>query len=290
MPYTAQFFQEKLNVPVEYFNPFRNVQIDPAVNLEELSRVAHSLGEVVGLGLRNLANCPVEMNLMPESTLRWQTFNQKKPYFIFTVISLVLVAGAVGFLFEKLAESKETEIQKLEPEVAARTAKSDQFNRVYSQLQDTQKEAEQIAVWMEQRYYWADVLTQLRGALIRSEDDVKKKLSAQKSGVEAGIWIEQFITMGNLANAAAGGAANPSPDNSGADTGQTINVICRAVNLTSVDPSANSEIAYAVETQLKAVPIFDPKATQLTGNITADDSNGTFTFGVTITLQNPLKL
>ena len=25
MPYTAQFFAEKLNVPVEYFNPFRNV-------------------------------------------------------------------------------------------------------------------------------------------------------------------------------------------------------------------------------------------------------------------------
>src|SRR5205085_1925979 len=51
MPYTAQFFSEKLNVPVEYFNPFRNVQIDPALNLEELAKVAHSLGEVVGLGL-----------------------------------------------------------------------------------------------------------------------------------------------------------------------------------------------------------------------------------------------
>jgi type IV pilus assembly protein PilM len=50
MPYTAQFFAEKLNVPVEYFNPLRNVQIDPSINLEELARVAHSLGEVVGLG------------------------------------------------------------------------------------------------------------------------------------------------------------------------------------------------------------------------------------------------
>ena len=52
---TAQFFAEKLNVPVEYFNPLRNVQIDPAINLEELAKVAHSMGEVVGLGLRNLA-------------------------------------------------------------------------------------------------------------------------------------------------------------------------------------------------------------------------------------------
>src|SRR5271168_5352525 len=116
MPYTAQFFAEKLNVPVEYFNPFRSVQIDPAVNLEELQHVAHGLGEAVGLGLRNLAHCPVELNLMPDSTLRWQAFNQKKPYFIATVFSLVLVAGAVGFLFQKLAESKEVEIEKLGPE------------------------------------------------------------------------------------------------------------------------------------------------------------------------------
>src|ERR1700691_4315799 len=105
MPYTAQFFAEKLNVPVEYFNPFRNVQIDPSVNLEDLSRVAHSLGEVVGLGLRNLANCPVEMNLMPESTLRWQALNEKKPYLVATVFSLVLVAFAIGFLFQELAAS-----------------------------------------------------------------------------------------------------------------------------------------------------------------------------------------
>jgi type IV pilus assembly protein PilM len=117
MPYTAQFFAEKLNVPVEYFNPFRNVQISPAVNLEELSRVAHSLGEVVGLGLRNLATCPVEMNLMPDSTLRWQSFNQKKPYLIATVVSMVLVTFAVGFLFEKLADNKKAEIDRLDPQV-----------------------------------------------------------------------------------------------------------------------------------------------------------------------------
>ena len=66
------------------------------MNLEELARVAHSLGEVVGLGLRNLAHCPVEMNLMPDSTLRWQRFNQKKPYFIATVFSLVAVVAAIG--------------------------------------------------------------------------------------------------------------------------------------------------------------------------------------------------
>ena len=108
MPYTAQFFAEKLNVPVEYFNPLRNVQIDPAINLEELARVAHSLGEVVGLGLRNLAHCPVELNLMPDSTLKWQSFNQKKPYLLATVFSLAAVVLLMGLLFDQLAAGQET--------------------------------------------------------------------------------------------------------------------------------------------------------------------------------------
>jgi hypothetical protein len=323
MPYTAQFFAEKLNVPVEYFNPLRNVQIDPAVNLEELARVAHSLGEVVGLGLRNLAHCPVEMNLMPESTLRWQAFNERKPYFMATVFSLVLVAFAVGFLFEKLAQSKEREIQELQPKLSQIQAKSDSFKRVYGKLKAAQDEAAQISAWMNDRFYWGDVLSQLRGALIRSEDGIRKKLSVQKPGVEVGVWVEQFTSDPALGGAALGagyapnmpmgggfmpgggppGYPAPAPpeavpgaaptDASGAAApapGSVITILCRAVNLSSVDPSANTEIAYEVENQLKAVPIFDPKTTQLTGQITPDDVTGTFTFGVTVTLLNPLKL
>src|SRR6202034_851006 len=118
MPYTTQLFAEKLNVPVEYFNPFRNVQIYPGINLEELARVAHSLGEVVGLGLRNLAHCPVELNLMPESTPNWVQFNQKKPYFIATVFSLVLVVFLSAFVFSKLAAINREELDKLTATIA----------------------------------------------------------------------------------------------------------------------------------------------------------------------------
>src|SRR5262249_15115066 len=123
MAYTAQFFAEKLNIPVEYFNPFRNVQVDPSVNLEDLARVAHSLGEVVGLGLRNLAHCPVELNLIPESTRRTQSFNQKKPYLIATVFSMVLVVGTVGLLFERLADVKMEEYNKIEPKLLSAQAR-----------------------------------------------------------------------------------------------------------------------------------------------------------------------
>src|SRR5207247_6334574 len=113
MPYTAQFFAEKLNIPVEYFNPLRNVQIDPSINLEELARVAHSLGEVVGLGLRNLAQCPVEMNLMPKSSLKRQQFNRKKPYFIPTIFSLLAVVLAYGWFYAKIADIKRDSLARI---------------------------------------------------------------------------------------------------------------------------------------------------------------------------------
>src|SRR6516165_10096942 len=137
MPYTAQFFAEKINVPVEYFNPLRQVQIDPTINLEELARVAHSLGEVVGLGLRNLAHCPVELNLMPESTLKWQSFNQKKPYLIATVFSMVLVVAGIGLLFDKLAGAKNDALQSLHTEVEPLKSKSQAFDTARAALQKT---------------------------------------------------------------------------------------------------------------------------------------------------------
>ena len=189
MPYAAQFFAEKLNVPVEYFNPLRNVQLDPAINLEELARVAHSLGEVVGLGLRNLAHCPVELNLMPESTLRWQSFNQKKPYFIATVFSLVAVIAAMGLLFEQLAGVKTKVLNTVKDDVGPEESKEVKFKKSYGDLKKTQEEVNQVVGWMGDRYYWADVLSELRQVLIRVEQTTKNKLRT-----DAGVWIEQLVT------------------------------------------------------------------------------------------------
>src|SRR5580698_11507239 len=148
MPYTAQFFAEKLNVPVEYFNPFRNIQIDPSINLEELARVAHSLGEVVGLGLRNLATCPVELNLMPESTVNWVQFNQKKPYFLASVFSLVLVVFAAGFIFQKLTALYRDEYTKLSQEIEQPRHRNDLFEKAKKELKNTKADADQYASWI----------------------------------------------------------------------------------------------------------------------------------------------
>jgi type IV pilus assembly protein PilM len=307
MPYTAQFFAEKLNVPVEYFNPLRNVQIDPSINLEELARVAHSLGEVVGLGLRNLAHCPVELNLMPDSTLKWQAFNQKKPYFIATVFSLVAGVMAIGFLFDKLADAKTGEIDKVQPELTKAQAKSEQFKTAFNNLKKSRQDVDQMVGWIDDRYYWGDALAELRNILIRVEDVTRNKFRT-----DTGIWIEIFNTSNplgdtlattgpdvqpgpgptpapplgepgpgpgrdrRLLSAESDGGAPPTPTpvprprpaaQPGANEIGTMSITFRAVGWKSLFPEANKETALDVLSEIRASPLFDPDATKFIGEI-----------------------
>src|SRR6266566_3762733 len=191
MPYTAQFFAEKLNLAVEYFNPFRNIQIDPSIDLEELAKVAHSYGEVVGLGLRNVAQCPVEMNLMPKSSLKRQQFNQKKPYFIATVFSLVAVVLAYGWFYAKIADIKRDSLVRINDKVEPLKQKQAELQVEHDKLKKLNRESDQLTEWMEQRFFWPDVLTELRRLLMQAEANRKQVMA----GIENGVWIESFTSQ-----------------------------------------------------------------------------------------------
>jgi hypothetical protein len=88
----------------------------------------------------------------------------------------------------------------------------------------------------------------------------------------------------------ATGTAGTAP--AGVDT-NAITLICRAVSLkVIVDNAANNkDIAYSVRDQIANSPMVnpDPKLTQLVGDISPDDANGTFTFTVSVEPLNPLK-
>jgi type IV pilus assembly protein PilM len=317
MPYTAQFFAEKLNVPVEYFNPFRNVQIDPAVNLEELVRVAHSMGEVVGLGLRNLAHCPVELNLMPESTRKWRTFNEKKPFLIATVFTIVGVVAIVGLLFQQLGSVKAKKIEDIKPALDQAQRRDNEFKQAKGQLDQATNDLGQLASLIGDRYYWLDTLPELRRVLMHVET-----VTSNKWGSATGIWIEQFVTPAPPEPSATGGEMNiqsqgalgsaleqaieskyslgtgeqqPGADPSAAPAAlppgsgiSTIVMVCRARK--GADASANSELMYTFLDTLRASPIVDAKGTQVGGRMGDDDSPYTFTFAVKVALKKPLKL
>ena len=70
----------------------------------------------------------------------------------------------------------------------------------------------------------------------------------------------------------------------------TLTLKCRAVNLAGVQSDASTTIIYALQNELRAsTNFFDAEKTEALGTIVIDDSNGTFTFDVTIALKHPLK-
>jgi type IV pilus assembly protein PilM len=197
MPYTAQFFNEKLNVPVEYFNPLRNVQLGPAVNVDELSGVAHAMGELVGLALRNLAQCPIELNLLPKSSLKRQQFEQKKPYLLASLFSLVGVVAALGFFARSLGDDKEAALTQISDKVTPLQSKETQLNSANAALKKSQDDANYYREWLQAKYRWVDVFGELRSALLAAEE------KAKPPGVDVGIWIESF-RMGDVVKEFAG--------------------------------------------------------------------------------------
>ena len=322
MPYTAQFFSEKLNLPVEYFNPLRNLQIDPDLSREELAKVAHSLGEVVGLGLRNLAHCPVELNLMPKSSLQRREFARKKPYLVASVFCLILIVFAFGWFYKQVADAKEEALAKLKPNVSKLQQDDTKLKSAMSEMNQVKAKAESYTSTTADRLYWASVLTVFRSSMISVEEKKEKEF-----GEKAGVWIERMLPLvppgqlsvpvdpalaqlvGSGPTAAGGASATPAEPpkgkkaraaaaaagaGGGASGGNevgTLLLVCRSVNLNRIKADAHTIIAESVAEELRAqTNYFVADGTKVIGEIVAVDTNLTFTFNVAVKLARPVKL
>jgi type IV pilus assembly protein PilM len=330
MPYTAQFFAEKFNIPVEYFNPLKNVQIDPAVNLEELAKVAHCFGEVVGLGLRNVAQCPVEMNLMPKSIRKKQQISQKRPYFIATAASLVLGLFAVGWFYDSRVVSAKTEVEsRLSQILQPLETQNNELQQAIQKTDAVKKQLDQLTQNMGDRFYWLDLLTELREALQTTE------AKTEEPGMKTGIWIEAFAPIAPDFGAAVGTSGGMTTEDADAAVAQaaarrsrlrivdeataarynigrtteeanptaptgkptatneinTIEMTCRAIKIRR-SPTSNFNLAQTLLNEIRArTNWFVPTETVFVGEKNpTEDPEPTFTFKISLKLARPVKL
>lgn len=91
LPHIADFFQEKLRLPVELFNPLKRVSVGKGVDVDQIGAEAHLLGELVGLALRGIDKAPLAIDLVPDVVARERDTERRKPLLIGA--SVLLLAG-----------------------------------------------------------------------------------------------------------------------------------------------------------------------------------------------------
>jgi type IV pilus assembly protein PilM len=107
LPYLREFLEEKLSLPVESFNPLQRISVGKGVDVDALGREAHTLGELVGLGLRASDKAVVGIDLVPDAVQAQRDITRRKPALI--VASTLFLAGLAawaGFKAKSVSDGK----------------------------------------------------------------------------------------------------------------------------------------------------------------------------------------
>lgn len=192
LPYIKEFFQEKLQIPVEFFNPLRNVTVSPNVDVEKVAKEAHQLGELVGLGLRSTSDCPMELNLLPPHVEKAQALDRKKPFFALAAACLLAALAGCWYFLGQATEKKEEVLSQVDRKVTQLQGFERQFQSVDSEVAELDRRIEPLTRLLTERDYWLNVVDDLNSRLperniwiTRMEPASGRTRSAEDDGEDA---------------------------------------------------------------------------------------------------------
>jgi type IV pilus assembly protein PilM len=163
--YMREFFQEKLQVPVEFFNPLRNVAVSDRVDAAEVARSAHLLGELTGLALRSATTCPMELNLRPQSVVRRQEVERRRPFFVLAAACVVLGLLAWGIYFWRAAQVEDRATARVQEKVDGMRQIETQMTQVRKEIAALDTQSMPLVGAINERSFWPQVLEDLNSRL-----------------------------------------------------------------------------------------------------------------------------
>ena len=177
-PYMREFFGEKLQVPIEFFNPLRNVSVAHSAPVEEVARSAHLLGELVGLALRSVSACPMELNLRPQVVVRRQELEKRRPFFIMAAAAIVLALLGWGFYNARAAQVARAGAEKLRAINAPMQAAEAKIENLRKQATSLEALAAPLAATISDRFVWIELVEDLNSRLPKED-----------------VWITELIPL-----------------------------------------------------------------------------------------------
>ena len=160
MPYTKEFFEEKLNIPVDYFNALRNVAVTDQV-AEQAGAAAYRLGELVGLALRGAGSCPVEIDLEPDTVGLRREIKAKKPLWL-AAAACLLAGSAALFAFGNFAEDKaRTKANDVRLQAEELRKLDQKIKAAFTTGEEVEKKRAPILRVLQERRTWPEILNRL---------------------------------------------------------------------------------------------------------------------------------
>jgi len=188
LPYIREFFAEKLQMPIEFFNPLRNVTVAGTVDVEAAARSAHTLGELVGLAIRSASEAPMELNLEPASVTKAKLLARKQPFMIASGVCLLLALLACWLYFMRAANVEQQVIDAHKPDADALKAVADRFDSTTQAIASARGTAQPFITAVKERDYWCRII-----------NDINTRLPSTY------IWVTEFRPAGGRAAGGGGG-------------------------------------------------------------------------------------
>jgi type IV pilus assembly protein PilM len=164
-PQLREFFAEKLQLPIEFFDPLRRIALSREA--QDAAASAHLLGENVGLALRAFTRCPMELNLRPSSVVRAHQAERRRPFLVAAAACLIFALLGWSAYYARGASALQVGKQTLDQKIQS-------LRRFQVQLDAIRKDAvvlDQVATPLvdavNARSFWPQLLEDLNARLPR---------------------------------------------------------------------------------------------------------------------------
>lgn len=186
LPHLDHFFKEKLQVEVEYLNPFVNISISPKINREQIGVDAFMLTETVGLALRPSLACPVEVNLMPPELVEQKTLEKRLPFLGLAALGVLISLGIWTFHQRNMTSLYASQREQVE---ALLTSLQGQQNN----LEAARKSKDTVKA-----------RTDAFKGLLQARSEWQRRIEAIRKSMMDGMWLMEIKTLKNEAGLVEG--------------------------------------------------------------------------------------
>lgn len=165
MQYTPFFFNEKMRIPVEYFNAFNVVSLGEEVNKEHLEECAHLLSEVIGTGVRAVTVCAMNVNLLPATLLKKNEVKQQMPY-LYGAIAAMLLCSVI-FFFGSLTQANyyEKHCARYKTTIDEKNEISESLSTKKKDLEVLEKKVTDLIKTQKNRMGWIEIFSEIQEIL-----------------------------------------------------------------------------------------------------------------------------